>query len=202
VFYDFRVNRSRDGPEEMLASYGGYLQADGYAVYTSLVSDSAGRLIDVARWADGRRGFEQALHTTSDLVVHEALVCIQQLYDLENRAREFSVGERQALREAEVVPILEPMKARFFEVRPTLRPKSKLAAAVDSVLNRWESFVRYTSDGRIPIDNNPIERLLRPVAVGRKNYLFFGSEKGGRRRRRSTRWYRVPAGTAWTYGRT
>jgi hypothetical protein len=130
VFYDFRVNRSRDGPEEMLASYGGYLQADGYAVYTSLVSDSAGRLIDVARWADGRRGFEQALHTTSDLVVHEALVCIQQLYDLENRAREFSVGERQALREAEVVPILEPMKARFFEVRPTLRPKSKLAAAV------------------------------------------------------------------------
>ena len=71
------------------------------------------------------------------------------------------------------------MKARFDEVRPTLRPTSKLAEAIDYVLNRWEAFVRYTSDGRIPIDNNVIERLLRPVAIGRKNYLFFGSEKGG-----------------------
>jgi len=152
VFYDFRVNRSRDGPEEMLASYRGYLQTDGYAVYSSLVNDSAGRLVDVACWAHGRRGFEEALHTTSDLLVHEALVWIQQLYDLEDRAREFTADERRALREEEAVPILERMKVRFLEVRPTLRPKSKLAAAVDYVLNRWEAFVRYTSDGRIPID--------------------------------------------------
>jgi transposase len=179
VFYDFRVSRSRDGPEEMLASYRGYLQTDGYVVYTSLVSDSGGRLVDVACWAHGRRGFEEALQTTSDVLVHEALVWIQQLYDLEDRAREFPADERRALREEEAVPILQRMKARFLEVRPTLRPKSKLAAAVDYVLNRWEAFVRYTSDGRIPIDNNLIERLLRPVAVGRKNYLFFGSEKGG-----------------------
>ena len=179
VFYDFRVNRSRDGPEEMLSSYRGYLQTDGYAVYTSLVNDSAGRLVDVACWAHGRRGFEEALHTTSDLLVHEALVWIQQLYDLEDRARDFTVHQRQDSRQEEAVPILERMKARFLEVRPMLRPKSKLAAAVDYVLNRWETFVRYTSDGRIPIDNNQIERLLRPVAVGRKNFLFFGSEKGG-----------------------
>ena len=72
------------------------------------------------------------------------------------------------------------MKARFDEVRPTLRPTAKLAEAIDYVLNRWDAFVRYTSDGRIPIDNNVIERLLRPVAIGRKNYLFFGSEKGGK----------------------
>jgi len=72
------------------------------------------------------------------------------------------------------------MKARFDEVRPTLRPTSKLAEAIDYVLNRWGAFVRYTSDGRIPIDNNVIERLLRPVAIGRKNFLFFGSEKGGK----------------------
>lgn len=72
------------------------------------------------------------------------------------------------------------MKARFEEVRPTLRPTSKLAEAIDYVLNRWDAFVRYTSDGKIQIDNNLIERLLRPVAVGRKNFLFFGSEKGGK----------------------
>ena len=180
VFYDFRPNRSRDGPEEVLATYRGYLQTDGYAVYTSLVRDSAGRLVDVACWAHGRRGFEEAIPATSHPLVHDAMVWIQQLYDLEDQAREMSADERRALRQAEALPILARMKARFDEVRPTLRPTSKLAEAIDYVLNRWEAFVRYTSDGRIRIDNNVIERLLRPIAIGRKNYLFMGSENGGK----------------------
>jgi transposase/uncharacterized coiled-coil protein SlyX len=179
VFYDFRPSRSRDGPEEMLATYRGYLQTDGYIVYTSLVRASAGRFVDVACWAHGRRGFEKALPTTSHPLVHEAMVWTQQLYDLEDRAREMSVDDRRALRQAEALPILARMKYRFEEVRPALRPTSKLAEAIDYVLNRWDAFVRYASDGRIPIDNNIIERLLRPVAIGRKNFLFFGSEKGG-----------------------
>jgi hypothetical protein len=90
-----------------------------------------------------------------------------------------SADERRALRQAEALPILMRMKARFDEVRPTLRPTSKLAEAIDYVLNRWDAFIRYTEDGRVQIDNNVIERLLRPVAIGRKNYLFFGSEHGG-----------------------
>ena len=179
VFYDFRPSRGRDGPEEMLANYQGYLQTDGYVVYTSLVRHSAGRLVDVACWAHGRRGFEEAIPATSHPLVHEAMIWTQQLYDLEDRAREMLADERRALRQAEALPILARMKARFDEVRPTLRPTAKLAEAIDYVLNRWDAFARYTSDGRIPIDNNVIERLLRPVAIGRKNYLFFGSEKGG-----------------------
>ena len=94
--------------------------------------------------------------------------------------RDMSSDERRALRQAEALPILTRMKARFEEVRPLLRPTSKLAEAIDYVLNRWAAFVRYTDDGRIPIDNNVIERLLRPVAIGRKNYLHFGSEEGGK----------------------
>jgi len=180
VFYDFRPSRSRDGPAEVLADYHGYLQTDGYVVYTSLVRHSEGRLVDVACWAHGRRGFEEALPTTSHPLVHEAMIWTQQLYDIEDRAREMSAEDRQALRQVEALPILARMKARFDEVRPTLRPTSKLAEAIDYVLNRWEAFVRYTSDGRIRLDNNVIERLLRPVAIGRKNYLFFGSEKGGK----------------------
>ena len=90
-----------------------------------------------------------------------------------------SAEDRRALRQAEALPILARMKARFDEVRPALRPTAKLAEAIDYVLNRWAAFVRYTEDGRIPIDNNVIERLLRPVAIGRENYLFFGSEHGG-----------------------
>jgi transposase/uncharacterized coiled-coil protein SlyX len=179
VFYDFRPSRSRDGPEEMLADYRGYLQTDGYVVYTSLVRHSQGRLVDVACWAHGRRGFEEAIPMTSDPLVHEAIIWTQQLYDIEDRAQEMSADERRALRQAEALPILTRMKARFEEVRPTLRPTSKLAEAIDYVLNRWDAFVRYTGDGRIRIDNNVIERLLRPVAIGRKNYLFFGSERGG-----------------------
>ncbi|MFZ1932274.1 MAG: IS66 family transposase [Thermoguttaceae bacterium] len=180
VFYDFRPSRSRDGPEEMLENYRGYLQTDGYVVYTSLVRHSEGRLVDVACWAHGRRGFEEAIPTTSHPLVHEAMIWTQQLYDIEDRAREMSADDRGALRHAEALPILMRMKARFDEVRPTLRPTASLAEAIDYVLNRWDAFVRYTSDGRIQIDNNVIERLLRPVAIGRKNYLFFGSEKGGK----------------------
>jgi transposase len=180
VFYDFRPSRSRDGPEEMLAGYRGYLQTDGYVVYTSLVRHSEGRLVDVACWAHGRRGFEEAIPATSHPLVHEAMIWTQQLYDIEDRANELSPDDRRALRQAEALPILAKMKARFDEVRPTLRPTAKLAEAIDYVLNRWDAFVRYTSDGRIAIDNNVIERLLRPVAIGRKNYLFFGSERGGK----------------------
>jgi transposase/uncharacterized coiled-coil protein SlyX len=179
VFYDFRPSRSRDGPGEMLANYSGYLQTDGYVVYTSLVRHSEGRLVDVACWAHGRRGFEKAIPTTSHPLVHEVMIWTQQLYDIEDRAHEMSPEDRRALRRAEALLILARMKARFDEVRPTLRPTAKLAEAIDYVLNRWEAFVRYTEDGMIPIDNNVIERLLRPIAIGRKNYMFFGSEHGG-----------------------
>jgi transposase len=179
VFYDFRPSRSRDGPRRVLTGYRGYLQTDGYIVYTSLVREAAGRLVDVACWAHGRRGFEEAIPATSHPLVHEAMIWTQQLYDIEDRAKEMSAEDRRALRQAEALPILTRMKARFDEVRPTLRPTAKLAEAIDYVLNRWDAFVRYTSDGRIPIDNNVIERLLRPIAIGRKNYLFFGSEHGG-----------------------
>ena len=180
VFYDFRPSRSRDGPREVLTDYRGYLQTDGYIVYTSLVREAAGRLVDVACSAHGRRGFEEAIPATSHPLVHEAMIWTQQLYDIEDRAKEMSVEDRRALRQAEALPILARMKARFDEVRPTLRPTAKLAEAIDYVLNRWGAFVRYTEDGRIPIDNNVIERLLRPIAIGRKNYLFFGSENGGK----------------------
>lgn len=179
VFYDFRPSRSRDGPAEMLATYRGYLQTDGYSVYTSLVRHSEDRLVDVACWAHGRRGFEEAIPATSDLLVHEAMIWTQQLYDIEDRAQEMPPDDRRALRQAKALPILMRMKARLDEVRPTLRPTAKLAEAIDYMLNRWDAFVRYISDGRIQIDNNVIERLLRPVAIGRKNFLFFGSEKGG-----------------------
>lgn len=180
VLYDFQPSRSRDGPEKILEGYKGYLQTDGYAVYTGLVRDSQGRLRDCACFAHARRKFDEARYTTSHPLMHEALAWIQQFYDVEDRARDLSAEERLSLRLRESAPIVEKMRRRFLEVRPELRPTSKLADAIDYMLNRWEGFRRFLEDGRIPLDTNLVERLLRPVTIGRKNFLFFGSEHGGR----------------------
>jgi transposase len=180
VFYDFSPSRGRDGPKPILATHEGYLQTDGYTVYTSLVRDSNGRLRDVACYAHGRRKFDEARYTTSHPLLHEALAWIQELYDVEDRTRDLSPEERLIVRRREAAPILEKMRRRFLDVRPELRPTSKLAEAIDYFINRWEAFTRFLEDARIPLDTNLVERLLRPVAVGRKGYLFFGSQNGGR----------------------
>jgi len=97
----------------------------------------------------------------------------------EDRARSWPADDRLRLRLAEATPILDRMQTRFDVVVPELRPSSKLAEAVEYARNRWAALRRYTSDGRIPIDNNVVERLFRGIAVGRKNYLFVGSRDGG-----------------------
>jgi hypothetical protein len=180
VWFDFRPDRSRASPEEFLADYVGGLQTDGYSAYVTVVKNSEGRLVDLGCWAHGRRGFDEACAVTSHIAAHEALAWIGQLYDLEDRARLWSAAERYRLRQEEAVPILQRLHARLTEVRPTLRPSTKLADAIGYVLNRWPAMIRYTEDGRYAIDNNVIERMLRPSAVGRKNYLFFGSDEGAR----------------------
>jgi transposase len=180
VYYDFSDSRSRDGPLAVLANYRGYLQTDGYSAYEAVVRESQGRMIDVACWAHARRKFDEARFTTGHPLLHEALGWIQQMYDLEDQARSCSAEERLRLRVAQAVPILDRMQMRFDAVAPELRPSTKLAEAVEYAHNRWEALKRYTGDGRIPIDNNEIERLFRGVAVGRKNFLFVGSRDGGR----------------------
>jgi transposase len=179
VFYDFQDNRGQDGPAGILADYRGYLQTDGYSVYSALVRESRGRLIDVACWAHVRRKFDEARFTTGHVLLHEALGGIQQLYDVEDRARSWSPENRLQLRIAEGLPIVDRLQARFDAVAPELRPSSKLAEAVGYARNRWEALRRFTTDGRIPVDTNEIERQFRVVALARKNSLFVGSRDGG-----------------------
>jgi transposase len=179
VLFDFHRSRSRDGPRAIMGDYRGGLVTDGHSAYESLVKESEGRLLDLGCWAHGRRGFDQACAVSSHVVAHEALAWIQQLYDLEDQLADSSPEERHCVRGREAVPTLTRLEERLREVAPTLRPSSKLAEAIQYVLNRWPAMTRYTEDGRYPIDNNLIERLLRPAVVGRKNYLFFGSDVGG-----------------------
>jgi transposase len=188
VLFDFHLDRSRAGPREILGAYRGGLQTDGHSAYAALIRESLGGLVDLGCWAHGRRGFEEACAVTTHVVAHEALAWIGQLYDLEDRVRDQSPAERLRLRQLEAVPILSRLEERLRSTLPTLRPSSKLANAMGYVLNRWSAMVRYTSDARFEIDNNLIERLLRPVAIGRNNYMFFGSDRGGHA---AATWYSI-----------
>ncbi len=179
LWYDFRPSRSRDGPQTVVADYRGVLLTDGYAVYESLVNNSAGRLIAAACWMHARRGFDEARYTTSHALVEETLARIRLLYDIEDRAKLFSAKERCALRSAESRPVVERIFARLEAARSELRPSTKLAEAIGYVLHRKGALSQFLDDGRVPLDTGLLERSLRPAAVGRKNWLFFGSFAGG-----------------------
>jgi hypothetical protein len=106
---------------------------------------------------------------------------VRQLYDIEDRAHDWSVDARRELRASEANPVLEKIEVYLAELAPTALPKSSLAKAVSYARNQWEALRRYTDDGRLTIDNNVSERTLRHQAIGRKNWLFLGSESAGPR---------------------
>jgi len=177
--YDYRSTRSRAGPAEILADYQGVLLTDGFSGYEALVRESPGRLRAAACWMHARREFDEARATTSHPLVEESLATIRQLYDVEDRARPLAHQDRHALRERESRPLVETFFARLANVEP-LRPSSPLAKAAQYSLNRRAALSRFLDDGRIELDTGLLERSLRGPALGRKNYLFFGSLGGGR----------------------
>jgi hypothetical protein len=180
LVYDFQPNRSRAGPREMLADFRGVLQTDGYSAYESLVKEFPDRLIPAGCWMHTRRGFDESLTTTSHPLVADSLARMQLLYDIDEQAKALSFDERRAAHDRQSRPLIERMFASWDEALPTLRPSTKLAEAIGYALNRRAELMRFLDDGRIPLDTGHLERSIRPVAVGRKNFLFFGSLRGGR----------------------
>jgi transposase len=180
LWYDFRPHRGREGPREVLGDFRGVLLTDGFSGYESLVSESQGRLMAAACWMHARRRFDEARYTTSHVIVEETLARIGLLYDVEERTKGLSFEERGTLRAAEARPLVERLFARWQEVQPDLRPTSKLAEAIGYALNRRLELSRFLDDGRIELDTGHLERSLRGPAVGRRNWLFFGSLSGGK----------------------
>ena len=176
--FDYRDSRNRDGPSEILKSYRGYLQTDAYTCYDSVVSKSNGRIVAVGCWAHARRGFFDA-RTNQPREAHYALSLIGQLYDIEEEFQKSTADERLAARQERSVPVLDRLKTFFDEQAPAALPKSQYGKAIGYACNQWESLRRYAEDGRLAIDNNTSERTLRVAAIGRKNWLFFGSDRGG-----------------------
>jgi transposase len=176
--FDYRDSRNRDGPSEILKNYGGYLQTDAYTCYDSVVLKSNGRIVPVGCWAHARRGFFDA-RTNQARQAHYALSLIGQLYDVEEEFRKSTDDVRLAARQERSVPVLDRLKTFLDEQTSGALPKSQYGKAIGYARNQWETLRRYVEDGRLAIDNNTSERTLRVAAIGRKNWLFFGSDRGG-----------------------
>lgn len=183
----YTPSRSRDGPMNFLRDWGHaekrYLQADAFGGYDGIYAGEAGgQVVEVACWAHARRKFYEA-RATNLAVSTQALAYIRLLYDVEDAARDLSSAERQKLRQERSRPILDDFEkwlhAQQAEHGGSVLPKSPLGQASTYAFNQWQALCVYTTDGDLAIDNNAAENALRRVALGRKNWLFCGSDRGG-----------------------
>jgi hypothetical protein len=179
ILYDYTPTRERAGPEKFLAEYCGYLQADAYRGYDAFFKDPARGLIEVACWAHSRRYFHKALDS-DQARMGPALLLIAQLYRVEKEARPLAAEDRLRLRQLQARPILDKLQQYLLEIQIEVLPKSPEGRAVRYALKNWQALTRYSEDGILEIDNTATERSIRGVAVGRGNWMFFGSDAGGR----------------------
>jgi transposase len=182
VLFDYQPGRDRSGPRDLLKDFIGYLQSDAYVVYDIFDTGLYPGIIALACWAHVRRYFERAKDNDPKRA-EEALTLIRQLYKIEEDARERNLShqDRKALRDEKAVPILERIKTWLGDNLTATTPKSPIGVAIAYALKRWDKMTVYTLDGRLEIDNNLAENSVRPIALGRKNYLFAGSHAGAER---------------------
>ena len=177
VWFCYSPDRKGEHPKAHLNTFQGTLQADGYAGFEQIYA--AGKIHEAACWAHVRRKFYDLQAAHKSPVATEALERIARLYAVESDIRGRSPEERREIRNTRSRPLLESLKQWLEETLGKLSRKSDTAMAVRYALGRWEALMRYCDDGRLEIDNNAAERALRVVALGRKNFLFAGSDGGG-----------------------
>ena len=180
VVFDFTPGRGRDGPKQFLGDYRGILQADAYSGYDHLFT--TGDIVEAGCMAHARRRFVEAEQSDPENVGH-VIAAMRRLYAVERQAKDATLDAeaRRELRQRESKPLLEAMQPWIFELQRAVLPKSPMGKAVGYMVRQWNALNRFCDDGRIEIDNNRVERQMRCVAIGRKNWLFAGSEAGGRR---------------------
>ena len=180
VLFDYRDGRSREGPSKLLKNFSGYLQTDGYKVYDSFGEKKS--ITQLNCMAHARRGFEKALDYDKTRAEY-AMGMFQKLYDIERKAKQenLSPEQRHALRLDEALPVLNELGKWIVETYKTVLPKSAMGKATAYCIPRWDKLINYLHDGSLEIDNNLAENAIRPIALGRKNYLFAGSSRGAER---------------------
>jgi transposase len=180
VAYDYTPDRARAGPQRWLEKFAGYLQADAYGGYDGIYAREAGggTVTEVACWAHARRKFFEARETDGRRAT-QMLEFVRQLYAVEGEARGLDHDARRALRQERSVPVLARIKSWLDAEQPVVLQRSPMGAAITYCLNQWEALCRYAEQGYLNIDNNAAERALRRVAIGRKNWLFAGTDEAG-----------------------
>lgn len=180
VWFDYQEGRGREGPKEMLKDFKGYLQTDGYQVYDIFKENDDVTVLHCM--AHARRKFFEAKDNHAAIACH-ALEQIGLLYAIERKAKEqqFTTDEILQLRQSQAAPILEALGKWMKETYLATLPKSTIGKALGYSIERWPELMKYASDGKLNIDNNPVENSIRPVALGRKNYLFAGSHEAAGR---------------------
>jgi len=179
IVYDYTPSHRRDGPENFLVGYKGYLQADAYRGYDRMYAPEG--IVEVACWAHARRKYVEAQSSDPQRSL-TAVAWIKSIYEVEHEAREknLSPAELCVLRQLKSKPLLEKFGAWLREEQQKVLPKSPMGQAMAYTLSNWQALNRYLEDGELDPDNNAAERALRCIAVGRKNWLFAGSDRGGR----------------------
>nr|WP_205417475.1 IS66 family transposase [Trinickia diaoshuihuensis] len=179
VWFTYTPDRKGIHPQQHLASFAGTLQADAYGGYQAIYE--TGRVVEAACWAHARRQIYELHASRPNAFNTEALERIGALYKIEEAIRGKPPDERRAYRQTQAKPLLDQLHAWLSDVLDTLSRKSDTSRAILYALNRWAALTRYCDDGRLEIDNLPVERALRGVAIGRRNYLFAGADSGGER---------------------
>jgi len=176
VVFQYRKGRGSNGPKEMLANHEGYLQTDGYIVYDKIAK--AGKFELVGCWAHARRKFFEALSfdkTRSEFVLGK----IKTIYLHRKECQEFTVEARQKYRTKNIAPLMNELHEWAEKEQYKVLPKSPIGKAIGYFLNQWKKLSRVLEDGKLELDNNQIENKIRPLALGRKNYLFAGNHQAG-----------------------
>jgi transposase len=180
VLFDYRQGRGREGPAEILKDFKGYLQTDGYPLYDFFKQKPGITVLHCM--AHARRMFFDALENDPTRAQY-ALEQFRLLYDIERRAKQQSltIEDTTKLRQTESVPVLANFERWMKDQYVQVAPKSVIAKAMQYSLGRLDELKIYTTDGKLNIDNNPVENSIRPIAIGRKNYLFAGSHEAAQR---------------------
>jgi transposase len=189
VVFDYTPTHARDGPATFLKDFHGFLQADAYGAYDGIYAGSDGAIVEVACWAHARKKCTDAQNSDPERTL-ALKAWIRKLYDVEDEAkaevaRLKLAGDDAAavflrLRQEKSVPLLASLGQWLWAQKDQVLPKSPIATAINYVLNQWQALNRYTADGDLHIDNNISERTLKLIGIGRGNWLFVGSDAGGK----------------------
>ena len=179
VLFDFCTSRGGEHPRRVLQDFEGTLVTDDYSGYHQL--QRQGRIKAALCMAHARRKLFEAHQLNRSEIAAQAVALIAKLYEVERESREFEPQARLLLRQSRSRPIAQALHAWLLAQRPALAKSDATARAIDYSLSNWPALTRYLDDGHVPIDNNAVENAIRPLAIGRRNWLFVGSQQAGER---------------------